>query len=129
MKSFIYRIEDPNGMHARPAGRLATVAKQFLSDVRVRTEEKEAETQKTENSYGLSGLEISIQKALLGEDSERAMNIARCEGIILDTAVDKINEAFFDNFGDVIIEGDSSNYNIIEDYKEDIGEWILKEAE
>lgn len=93
------------------------------------TEEKEAVTQKTENSYGLSRLEISILKALLGEDSEKAMNIARSEGIILDTAVDKINEAFFDNFGDVIIEGGSSNYNIIEDYKEDIGEWILKEAE
>jgi hypothetical protein len=93
------------------------------------TEEKEAATQKTENSYGLSGLEISILKAILSKDTEKAMNIARSEGIILDTAVDKINEAFFDNFGDVIIEGGSSNYNIIEDYKEDIGEWILKEAE
>ena len=29
MKEFTYIIQDKNGMHARPAGRLATFAKQF----------------------------------------------------------------------------------------------------
>lgn len=43
MREFTYRIEDPNGMHARPAGRLATFAKQFDADIRVRAGEKEAD--------------------------------------------------------------------------------------
>jgi phosphocarrier protein len=43
MKQFTYRIEDPNGMHARPAGALATYAKQFVSDVRVRVKDKDKE--------------------------------------------------------------------------------------
>ena len=43
MKQFTYRIEDPNGMHARPAGALATFAKRFVSDVRVSANGKEAD--------------------------------------------------------------------------------------
>lgn len=43
MKQFTYRIEDPNGMHARPAGSLATFAKRFTSDVRVKAGEKEVD--------------------------------------------------------------------------------------
>ncbi len=43
MKQFTYSIEDPNGMHARPAGALATFAKRFQSDVRVKAGEKEAD--------------------------------------------------------------------------------------
>ena len=43
MKSFIYRIEDPNGMHARPAGILAAQAKKFESSITVRFNEKKAD--------------------------------------------------------------------------------------
>ena len=43
MKSFTYRIEDPNGMHARPAGALATQAKKFESEITVRVGEKKAD--------------------------------------------------------------------------------------
>lgn len=46
MREFTYRIADPNGMHARPAGRLATYVKQFESDVRVRLGEKEADAKR-----------------------------------------------------------------------------------
>lgn len=46
MIEFTYVIQDPNGMHARPAGKLATVAKRFLSDVRVRANEKEADAKR-----------------------------------------------------------------------------------
>ncbi|MBQ8431602.1 MAG: HPr family phosphocarrier protein [Clostridia bacterium] len=35
MKEFTYTVEDPNGIHARPAGKLATFAKQFVSQIRV----------------------------------------------------------------------------------------------
>lgn len=43
MKQFTYQIQDLNGMHARPAGALATFAKQFSSSVRVRCKEKEVD--------------------------------------------------------------------------------------
>ena len=43
MKEFTYQIEDPNGMHARPAGKLATYAKQFDAEIRVRAGEKESD--------------------------------------------------------------------------------------
>ena len=46
MIEFTYRIKDPNGMHARPAGKLATFAKQFQSEIRVKTAEKEADAKR-----------------------------------------------------------------------------------
>ena len=35
MKEFTYTITDKDGMHARPAGRLAMRAKQFASNINV----------------------------------------------------------------------------------------------
>ena len=46
MKEFHYRIEDPNGMHARPAGQLANYAKRFESAIRVRYKEKDADAKR-----------------------------------------------------------------------------------
>lgn len=46
MIEFTYRIKDPNGMHARPAGKLATFAKQFQSEIRVKTAQKEADAKR-----------------------------------------------------------------------------------
>lgn len=92
-------------------------------------EQKEVPENINKDTYGLSATEISIISAVLSEGTEAAKLIAKREGIILDSAVEKINEAFSDRFGDVIIEGDSIEYSIIEDYKEDIKEWILKVSE
>ena len=46
MKEFHYTIKDPNGMHARPAGKLATFAKQFDASITVRYLEKEADAKR-----------------------------------------------------------------------------------
>ena len=43
MKEFTYKIEDPNGLHARPAGMLATFAKRFDSNVAVEANGKRAD--------------------------------------------------------------------------------------
>ena len=43
MKQFTYLIGDENGMHARPAGKLATYAKRFVSDVSVSANGKKAD--------------------------------------------------------------------------------------
>ena len=75
MKQFNYRIEDPNGMHARPAGALATFAKQFLSDVRVRVtgHEKEADAKRLLSLMSLGAVTGSeLLFSVSGEDEERA---------------------------------------------------------
>ena len=48
--------------------------------------------------------------------------------MIADAIVEKINEAFCDGFGDVIIEGENPEFTIIEDYEDDVKEWLLKQT-
>ena len=45
-------------------------------------------------------------------------------GIDDESAVERINEAFSDGFGDVIIEDNGDGFSIIEDYIEDVKEWL-----
>lgn len=75
MKQFTYRIEDPNGMHARPAGALATFSKQFLSDVRVRVKDndKEADGKRLLSLMSLGAVTGSeLVFSVSGEDEDRA---------------------------------------------------------
>jgi hypothetical protein len=65
------------------------------------------------SDYGLSASDI---KALL------ALSLG--EGKIDDSVAERINEAFSDGFGDVILETDGNNYKIIEDYEQEIAEWL-----
>ena len=81
MKQFTYRIEDPNGMHARPAGALATFAKRFQSDIRVRAGEKEADGKRLLSLMSLGathGTELTF--SVTGEDEETAA--AELEGFL-----------------------------------------------
>jgi len=78
------------------------------------------------NSYGLSELEIKFVRAVKNADFEDIKNISDKIGVMPDAVAEKINEAFADGFGDVIIEGENPNFNIIEDYEDDIAEWLLK---
>ena len=48
----------------------------------------------------------------------------RARGIDDDATVERINEAFSDGFGDVIIEDTGDGFAIIEDYQEEISEWL-----
>ena len=51
--------------------------------------------------------------------------IANMEFESCDAPAERINEAFADNFGDVILEDDgTSGFVIIEDYLEDVIEWL-----
>lgn len=73
MKEFTYALQDPNGLHARPAGRLATFAKQFTSEILVTCGEKQADGKRllalmTLGATNGSNLLFSIS----GEDEERA---------------------------------------------------------
>ena len=73
MKQFFYRIQDPNGLHARPAGQLATFAKRFTSDIRVTANGKEVDGKRLLSlmSLGAShGTELAF--SISGTDEEKA---------------------------------------------------------
>jgi hypothetical protein len=72
-----------------------------------------------ENSrYGLSDEDISLIEA--------ALSAPHKNGLGTDNSVERINEAFSDNTGDIIFEYDGESYNLIDDYREDIEEWLKK---
>jgi hypothetical protein len=70
------------------------------------------------DTYGLSESDIKYL-AVLCESSEGVGH-----SIDDDATVERINEAFSDGFGDVIIEDTGDGFVIIEDYKEEILEWL-----
>lgn len=93
----------------------------LIIEEEVETEEpiQVAQSENTE----LEPVFCKILKALiLGQDAD---GIARKNGIMLSLAVDKINDTFFDRFGDTVIIYDGDNPEIIEDYTEDL-KGILK---
>ena len=72
------------------------------------------------DTYGLSAEAIGyLSHVCLGTEYTPS-------AIPADTLVETINEAFADGFGDVIIEPSDDGYTVIEDYREDITEWLYK---
>lgn len=75
MKVFTFTVQDENGMHARPAGRLTTFAKQFSSHILVCANGKEADAKRLLALIGLGatrGTELRI--VIEGEDEELAFS-------------------------------------------------------
>ncbi len=73
MKQFTYRIQDRNGMHARPAGMLATFAKQFQADIKIRANEKEADGKRLLSLMSLGAVYgTELHFSVFGEDEETA---------------------------------------------------------
>ena len=89
---------------------------------------KEAEEVVEENgeNYGLSMLEISYIDALLYGNIDKKRNVVVSSGELEDGIIDRVNEAFFENFGDIVIDISSGNAEIIEDYREDLIKWLKK---
>ncbi len=73
MKEFNYTIQDPLGIHARPAGELVKLVKSLASDVTVSNGAKSASASKI---FGLMGLGIKqgdmITFKVEGADEEAA---------------------------------------------------------
>lgn len=73
MKQFSYQIEDPNGLHARPAGQLVSVAKRYACAVRVRLGEKEVDGKRLLAMMSLGALHGSeLRFTLDGTDEDEA---------------------------------------------------------
>lgn len=73
MKKFVYKLEAENGLHARPAGALATYARGFKSNIRVSALGKEADAKRLLSLMSLGatyGTELSFE--IEGEDEENA---------------------------------------------------------
>ena len=73
MKKITYCIEDENGMHARPAGMLASVAKRFQSKIRVSANGKEADGKRLLALMSLGAVcKTELTVLIDGEDEELA---------------------------------------------------------
>ena len=70
------------------------------------------------DTYGLSELDIRFIAALCQSSSGGEYTIEN------EATVERINEAFSDGFGDVIIENTGDGFALIEDYLEEITEWL-----
>lgn len=73
MKEFTYTITDTEGIHARPAGELVKLAKEYESSVSILKGEKKADAKKLFGLMGLGvkqGMEITVQTE--GPDEEAA---------------------------------------------------------
>ncbi len=75
-------------------------------------------SEKSVNDYGLSPSDIAFIRALVDSFAAVSVNIDD------EPIVERINEAFSDGFGDVIIEDTGDGFVIIEDYREEIIEWL-----
>ena len=73
MKSFVFTVTDPEGLHARPAGMLVKKAKEFSDSITIESNGKKADARKM---FGLMGLGIkggsSITVNVEGADEETA---------------------------------------------------------
>lgn len=73
MKEFTYTITDSEGIHARPAGELVKLAKEYNSSISVFKDGKKADAKKLFGLMGLGvkqGMEITVQTE--GPDEEAA---------------------------------------------------------
>lgn len=73
MTSFVYRIKDPNGLHARPAGLLVREAMKYSSDIGIEKGAVKADLKKLFSVMGMGvkcGDEVKI--TIDGADEEKA---------------------------------------------------------
>ena len=73
MKSFTYVIKDETGIHARPAGVLSKLAKQFSSEIIIEKEKRSVNATKLMMLMGL-GIKCgdTVTVTVSGDDEEKA---------------------------------------------------------
>lgn len=73
MREFIYTITDPEGIHARPAGELVKLAKNFESEISI---SKDGKTVSAKKIFGVMGLAVKqgheIKFTFEGADEDTA---------------------------------------------------------
>lgn len=78
MKTFEYQLTDAEGIHARPAGELVKLAKQFVSTVMIGKDGKNVDCKKI---FGIMGLGAKkdhvVTFTIEGEDEDAASEAIR----------------------------------------------------
>jgi phosphocarrier protein len=78
MKTFEYTVTDPLGIHARPAGMIATEAKKFTSKITISKGDKSADASRL---FALMGLSVkegdNLTVICTGEDEDAAAEAVR----------------------------------------------------
>ncbi len=69
-----------------------------------------------DNSFGLDSECIEFISSVLAGNAPL--------GIDIGALAERVNEAFADGFGDIIIDFDGESCSVIEDYREDVGNWL-----
>lgn len=83
----------------------------------IRTEEPTDVVEKRDNrTFGLSEEDVRFL--------ESCQNNAQKASVQTDTKAERINSAFSEQFGDVVLESDGDFWHVIEDYRKDTEEWI-----
>ncbi len=78
MKKVNYKVTDPKGMHARPAGVISSTAKQFASSITVSCGDESADMKKLLPLMGLSvKLNDTLNIEIDGEDEAEAAKAIR----------------------------------------------------
>lgn len=70
------------------------------------------------NTYGLDAEELAFLDAVAAGE--------HTSGTDSDIIAERVNEKFADGFGDIILEQGDDGYMLIEDYEEEIKEWLRK---
>ena len=71
-------------------------------------------------------LALAVLSALLDGDGGRAAALAKAAGVPLDSVVEGINEQALERIGDTVIEPSDGGYATVDDYREEIKEWLCK---
>lgn len=78
-----------------------------------------------EDDGALGALELEFLRLLFEDKSAEASAFARENGIMPEALAEKINVYAFDILGDSVIDSTDGTLAVIEDYKENIQEWLL----
>ena len=68
------------------------------------------------------GVKSALRAALDGRFAEYCRSAGKLDGEVADL----VNTAMLDVLGDVALEADGASYTLIEDYREDIEQWLMK---
>lgn len=77
-------------------------------------------------SFGLSASEREFLRGVYEGDDARVRAATTASGLLTEGIVERINEAFSEHFGDIVLEYDGVRVMPVEDYREDMEEWLKK---
>ena len=73
MKEFIFTVNDPDGIHARPAGLLVKEANKYNSQISIKLGDKTADAKKIFSIMGLAAKKSdNLQITVIGDDEKIA---------------------------------------------------------